>query len=51
MGFARLEMTLALAALLRAVRLAPVDAAPPRPRAEITLRPQPPLRLVVRPRD
>ena len=51
MGFARLEMTLALAALLRAVRLAPVDATPPRPRAEITLRPQPPLRLVVRPRD
>ncbi len=51
MGFARLEMTFALAAILRRVRLAPADDPPPQPRAEITLRPQPPLRLVVTPRD
>jgi cytochrome P450 len=50
MGFARMEMTVAVAAILRAVRVTPADTTPPRPRAEITLRPQPPLRLVVRPR-
>lgn len=50
MGFARLEMTLALAAILGQVRLAPADDQPPTPRAEITLRPQPPLRVAVSPR-
>ena len=49
MGFARLEMTLALAAVLRAVHLAPAGD-PPRPRAEITLRPERALRLAVTPR-
>jgi len=49
MGFARLEMTLALAAVLRAVHLAPAGD-PPHPRAEITMRPEPALRLAVTPR-
>jgi cytochrome P450 len=50
MGFALLEMTIALAAILRAVRLEPSDDAPPLARAEISLRPQDPLRLTVTPR-
>jgi len=50
MGFARMEMTIALALILKDLRLHP-DGEPPRPRAEITLRPTPSLRLRVSPRD
>ncbi|MFP4271052.1 MAG: cytochrome P450 [Alphaproteobacteria bacterium] len=42
MGFARLEMALALAAIRKPVRLTPAGATSPRPRAEVTLCPQPP---------
>jgi len=43
-------MTLALAAILKQVRLAAAGTTPPCPRAEITLRPQRPLRVAVSPR-
>ena len=50
MGFARMEMTVALALIVRAFRLAPADDRPRSPRSEITMRPEPPVRLVVSPR-
>jgi len=50
LGFARMEMIVALALIVRELELAPSDDPPPRPRAEITLRPEPALRLVVSPR-
>jgi cytochrome P450 len=50
LAFARMEMTIVLALILRRLCLARVDGDAPRPRAEITLRPEPSVRLVVRPR-
>ncbi len=50
LGFARMEMTVALALIARAFRLEPTAGPPPRPRAEITLRPETPIRLKVFPR-
>jgi len=50
LGFARMEMIVALALIVRELELTPSDDPPPRPRAEITLRPEPALRLVVSPR-
>lgn len=42
-GFAMLEAVAILAVLMRDLRYVPVEAAPPEPRLEITLRPQTPL--------